>query len=296
MLFAPKELPSWNQIALRYAEYTGYFLIYGALGFQWLARRSCRDVADPEKPSPFARICHSALRRAASVGVAGSVVLATELVISGAKKATHGGSFLAVAGPKILIQLAFAFVALLAFGLAARGISRAWILAWIAGAGFVLRNTAAHKWSGPVNPLHEAGAALWLGTLLMILVVGLPLILRSGSGNAQTFDTLKRLIQRFSPIALTGACLMLVTGTIAAWTHIKTWVALWTTSYGLTLCGKLAVVLAVTALGAWNWRRVAPAIDTAQSTREIRRTSTMELLFGAIVLFITAILVLLPNS
>jgi copper transport protein len=106
---------------------------------------------------------------------------------------------------------------------------------------------------------------------------------------------LKRLIQRFSPVALTGASLMLVTGLIAALSHIKAWTQLWGTSYGVTLSLKVAIVLAVAALGAWNWRRVAPLIDSAQSAETIRRSSTLELLLGAVVLFITAILVLLPN-
>jgi putative copper export protein len=86
-----------------------------------------------------------------------------------------------------------------------------------------------------------------------------------------------------------------VTGVITSWTHLKSWAALWTTSYGLTLCLKLMVVLAVVALGAWNWRRIGPALEPESDSSKLRRLSTTELVFGAIVLLITAVLVLLPS-
>ena len=71
--------------------------------------------------------------------------------------------------------------------------------------------------------------------------------------------------------------------------------ALWSTSYGVTLCLKLLVVLAVVAVGAWNWRRIGPALETDSNSGQLRRLSFAELAFGGIVPLITAVLVLLPS-
>lgn len=296
LLFSSPDWPAWNQIALRYTEYIGYFLIYGALGFQWLVHRSRLSTSASFNNGLIGRVYETALYRAARMGLLGAIVLTTELVITGAQKiSVKKASFFAAAGPKILIQLAFALLALFAFVAAARGVSRAWSVGWVAGAGFVLRNFAAHKWTGPMNPLHEAGAALWLGTLLTIVVVGLPAALYSGLGHQQRSEMIAHLIRRFSLIALTGASLMVASGIIISWTHLNRWADLWTTSYGVTLCIKLGIVLVVVALGAWNWRRIAPSLETESSAARLRRTSTFELFFAGLVLLATAMLVLLPS-
>jgi putative copper export protein len=86
-----------------------------------------------------------------------------------------------------------------------------------------------------------------------------------------------------------------VTGIITSFTHLKFVAALWTTGYGVTLCLKLLVVLAVVAFGAWNWRRIGPVLETESVSGKLRRVSTAELAFGAVVLLITAVLVLLPS-
>src|SRR5947209_1699739 len=105
LLFSSSDWPAWNQIALRYMEYIGYFLIYGALGFHWLVHRSRPSISDSSKNSPVGRVYQNALYRAARMGILGAIVLATELVITGAQKVSVFKSELfAAAGPKILIQ------------------------------------------------------------------------------------------------------------------------------------------------------------------------------------------------
>ena len=296
LLFKSSDWPAWNEIALRYIEYLGYFLIYGVLGFQWLVHRCRSDISRSPTDGVLA-VYQTALYRASRMGIIGAIALATELVLTGAlrESASRKASFLAAAGPKILIQLGFAVLALLAFLAVARGVSRAWAIAWIAGGGFLIRNFANHKWTGPLNPLHEAGAALWLGTLLTIVVVGLPAVLRSDLDHLHRSRVIPHLIQRFAGIALTGASLMVVSGILTSWTHLHRWTALWTTSYGLTLCIKLCLVLVVVGLGALNWRRIGPSLQTAPNASTIRRTSTAELVFAGLVLAVTAVLVLLPS-
>ena len=278
---------------LRYMEYVGYFVIYGALGFRWLMSRTRGGTAVSAGESGF---YESAYRSAARMGMAGALVLAVELVLTASQKLTADRGFVAAAGPKNMIQLSFAALALIAFVMAFARVPGSWILASVAGVGFVFRNAASrNKWTAPVNPLHEAGGALWLGTLLMIVIVGLPAIQRADLSSGEERSLVARLIRRFSFIALSGAALMSLTGIITSWTHLKFWAALWTTSYGITLCLKLLVVFVVAALGAWNWRRIGPVLETSANSYSLRRLSAVELAFAAVVLFITAILVLLPS-
>ncbi len=71
--------------------------------------------------------------------------------------------------------------------------------------------------------------------------------------------------------------------------------ALWTTPYGYALIAKLAVVLIVIGLGAFNWRKQRPLLGSEQATGVLRRSATAELVAATLVLVITAILVSLPS-
>jgi putative copper export protein len=102
------------------------------------------------------------------------------------------------------------------------------------------------------------------------------------------------LVSRFSPLALGSAALLGVTGVITAWRHLKYWSALWTTPYGYALDVKLALVLCVLALGAWNWRRMTPRLGDESAAHTLRRSARAELSFAALVLLVTGVLVSLP--
>jgi len=79
--------------------------------------------------------------------------------------------------------------------------------------------------------------------------------------------------------------------------NVASWSAFTTTSYGRTLLIKLAVVLLLVIVGAFNWRRVRPTLatgGTAASAR-LRHSATLELALGVLVLAVTAVLVALPT-
>jgi putative copper export protein len=287
-----------SQVALRYLEFLGYFAIYGALGFGLLVLRSRSVVSGSAHQGAVDAAYQTAHLTAARIGLIGALVLIIELIAAAAQTTStaHPGALNVTfhPGPKILIQFAFALLAAIGFGVAGRA-SRAWVLAAIAGFGFVLRNSASRKWSGPVNPLHEAGAALWLGTLFVLVAAGLPTMLRAQLSREQRGKLIAGLFARFSPLAIAGATLMGLTGIITSWTHLKYVAALWTTAYGLTLLAKLVVVAIVLGLGAWNWHRIAPKLEAENVEGMLRRLSTTELSFAAVVLLLTAVLVLLPS-
>lgn len=93
--------------------------------------------------------------------------------------------------------------------------------------------------------LHLAGAGLWLGTLAVLLMFWPP-----------TKDTClsKSLLARFSPLALSSAAAVALSGLLLAWRHLEAVHELATTSYGRTLSLKTATVAVVVGLGFFNWR------------------------------------------
>src|SRR4029079_11881236 len=165
----------------------------------------------------------------------------------------------------------------------------------ITGVAYALRNITTGRWFSNVNPLHEVAASLWIGTLMVLLVAGLSTALRRTVPSDQRGQLVVEMVSRFSPLALSAAALLGTTGVITAWRHLKHWNALWTTPYGFTLDAKLCFVAIVVALGAWNWRRMAPQLGNEESAVAITRSATAELSFAAIVLAVTALLVSLPT-
>jgi putative copper export protein len=101
-------------------------------------------------------------------------------------------------------------------------------------------------------------------------------------------------VNAYSPWALAFAATVVVTGAASAWLHLDAPAALWSTAYGRTLLVKLALLAPVLALGAYNWRRVRPALHDAAGVARLRRSAAAELAIGALVLAVTAVLVATP--
>jgi putative copper export protein len=128
----------------------------------------------------------------------------------------------------------------------------------------------------------------------VLVVVGLPVILRCAIPSEQRGALVADMVANFSTLAIGAALLLVITGITTAWRHLKYVAALWTTPYGYTFDIKLAVVAIVVALGAWNWRRMGPRLGTEAAAHQIRRSAKFELCFAAVVLLITGVLVSLP--
>jgi putative copper export protein/methionine-rich copper-binding protein CopC len=137
--------------------------------------------------------------------------------------------------------------------------------------------------------LHVIGAGGWLGSLLVLLVVGIPVALRLGA--LERGPAVATLVNAFSPTALFFAGTVIATGVFAAWLHLGTVPALWESRYGQVLLLKLAVLSVVLGTGAYNWLRVKPALGDEVAAGRLRRSATLELVVGAVVLAVTAVLV-----
>jgi len=198
-------------------------------------------------------------------------------------------------GARQIFQIVCIALFFICFALAAQRMRTAWIIAGITGVVYALRNITTGRWFSMVNPLHEVAASLWIGTLAVMMLAGLSVAFRQAVPSDERGRLVAEMVNRFSPLALSAAILLGITGVTTAWRHLKHWNSLWTSSYGFALDVKLCVVAIVVALGAWNWRRMRPKLGDETSAHGIARSATAELSFAAIVLAITALLVSLPS-
>jgi putative copper export protein len=127
----------------------------------------------------------------------------------------------------------------------------------------------------------------------VVLAAGVPAAL--ALGPERRGPAVAALVNAFSPTALAFAGVTALTGLFAAWLHVGRPAALWETGYGQTLLVKLAVLSLVAGTGAYNWRRVRPALGDDTGTARVRRSAAAELAVGAVVLLVTAVLVATPT-
>ncbi len=124
---------------------------------------------------------------------------------------------------------------------------------------------------------HQLGAALWIGAMPFLLIS-----LR-GSGDP---GEAKRMLRRYSPLALVGAGMLLLSGAGMGWLYLgisadKSLSGLYGTAYGMMMMSKVYLVLLVMAMGAGNFflvRRIETA-PVALLTR-LRRFGEAEIGLG----------------
>jgi putative copper export protein len=287
------EALSLGQVGRELAGFLAFFAIFGALGFYFFVLRRTPGLG-PSASGPFGTVFAAAESRAARVGLMGSVLF---LILSASNLANNRDHLpfleaLTKGGARTATPLVCGVVLLLAFALSR--LPGAWVVGGLAGLVLALRNVVTGRWVAMVNPLHELGGALWIGSLFVLLVAGLPAILRSSVPADRRGPLVADLVARFSNLALGAAGLLGVTGVITAWRHLKYVAALWTTAYGYAFDAKMLCVLIVAGLGAWNWRRMRPRLRSEGAVEALQLSAARELVFAGVVLVITAMLVSLP--
>jgi copper transport protein len=144
-----------------------------------------------------------------------------------------------------------------------------------------------------LDALHLLAAGAWIGGIAAIAAAALPsLTPLHGDLRGPGAVLLPRL---FSPLALSGASVLLLSGAYEAYLRLGTFAALVQSSYGRTLLIKVALVAVTALLGALNWRRLAKRASDAAGVRVLQRSVRLELLAAAFVLLVTAVLVALPT-
>ena len=283
---------SYTEAFFQLVQFLGYFLAIGAIGFRFGIVRRVRGISDEAKQ--ILRADNAAL-----LGIVGVLLLFVSYL--GAPfigSLTEHKTFVEMLPKNIApfqLRMAMLLLALIGFAVVRASPGLGWTLAAIGILIAVLQPVYTSKLSGKVNAVHILAASTWLGTLLVLSIVGIRGVIRLGAPGITRAELVCDLVNAFSPLALTAATVVALTGLTTAWLHLKRLSALWTTSYGITLIIKLIFVLCVVVMGAWNWKRVRPSLGESGSEETICRSAAMELSFGALVLLATSVLVTLPS-
>jgi putative copper export protein len=273
-------------------QFVGVFLAIGAVGFRFGVARRVRGMS--EEAEAILRTDNAGLFGLIGVILIALSVLGGPYIDSITNHKTFAESLPKNLGP-FELKLAMLTLAFLGFALVRVSSSIGWTLAAIGILAVVLQPVYTGKLASKVNAIHILAASTWLGTLLVLTLVGIRGVIRSATGGAQRAQLVADVVNSFSPVALIAASIVSITGLTTAWLHLKRISSLWTTSYGIALDIKLLFVLIVVVLGAWNWRRVRPSLGSEGSEQTIRRSARMELTFAALVLIVTSVLVTLPS-
>jgi uncharacterized membrane protein len=103
--------------------------------------------------------------------------------------------------------------------------------------------------------LHLLAAALWVGGMIYILLIYLPLLkARPAHERARS---LLVILPQFSPLAIAGVVIMAISGPLNASFHLTSFDQFFTTAYGRTLVIKVILVCALLATSAYHvgWLR-----------------------------------------
>lgn len=299
------ESPAW--IAARWITFVAMLSVIGAAGFQYLVLRPVRPrLPAVDEVLDVAAVMGARLGRGAALFLAlsaGVRLLLQAETLGGVESGLMGILLFETSwGFAWWVGLAGAIIALVGFQLAALGRASGWPIAALAalpvalGASLSSHAAASNLATIAVtaDALHVLAVSGWLGTLLILAGVGIPVVL-AGDPRMGKFSAAAGLVSTFSPRALALAGIVVVTGAFGAFLHLPEVAALWQTAYGRALSVKLLLVLVVATFGAWNWRRMKPALDAGAEPSRIRRTATAELVAGALVLLATAVLVATPT-
>lgn len=298
-------------VAVRWLTFTALLVVLGALVFRLFVLSYLNRETHPHFP-----MLAETRRRTATVGAGAAAVLAlaTLLRLLAQSYAMHANDALSpshvwpmlsrtVWGWGWLLQAAAVMVAWLGFRRATRGSGSGWVVATVGGVALAFTPAlSGHAASAPRFPalailadgVHVIGAGGWLGSLLFVMAAGIPAT--AALPSERRGAAVAGLVNAFSPTALVFAGTAAATGVFSAWLHLGTVAALWETRYGITLLVKLAVLSLVAATGAYNWLRVRPALGDDIATGRLRRSATIELAIGLVVLAVTAILVATPTA
>jgi putative copper export protein len=283
---------SFRESLFQLIQFVGWFLAIGSVGFRFGVVRRARDMSDDAR-----RIL--TVDNAAVLGLTGAILLVISYLGSPLVESLASGKAFVQTLPRNLSAFEFKMVmlgiALIGFLLIRPSSMLGWALAGLGVVIAVLQPVYTGRGAGKVNAVHILAASTWLGTLLVLTIIGIRGVIRRGPPGTQRAELVCDLVNSFSPLALTAATFVALTGLTTAWMHLKRISSLWTTGYGMTLIVKLIFVSIVVSLGAWNWRRVRPSLGGEGTEERIRRSATMELTFGAVVLICTAVLVTLPS-
>lgn len=294
-------------VAARWITFVAMLSVIGAVAFRFLVVAPVR-VRNPMLDEVLGIASSNAARVARGAAVflllAAGVRLLLQLEALGGVDGEVARVLLAGTtwGWAWFLQVGAALVAMLGGHLAIRGRPAGWALAAGASVGLALSaSLSGHAAAADpavlavmADALHVLAVAGWLGALLVLVVAGIPAVALDGPQSGR-FSGIAAMVTAFSPRALALAGIVVATGAVGMLLHVGSLTALVNTGYGRMLLVKLGLFGLVLAAGAWNWKRVRPALDRGAPPSRLRRSAALELLLAAAVLLATAVLVALPT-
>jgi copper transport protein len=295
--------PMWMA---RWIGFTALFLVIGAVSFRYVILGRIPH-ADREADEVFYQI---AATGAATAGMAAAVILVVTslLKLYAETVAMHDVApgtilFSTSWGWAWLAEITACVIAVVAFAVAHRASSNrvGWALAAMCALTLAVTPALTGHAIGsddavfavPLDSLHVLAGSSWLGTLAMILLVGIGAAAKA-PGTMSIGSRVATLVNAFSSLALVCGGAVVATGVATALLHVSPISKLWTSTYGMTLIVKLALVSLLFSLGAWNWRRVKPNLGGDEGVVALRFSAKLELIASVLVLAVTAFLVALP--
>ena len=297
-------------LAARFVTYAGILTVVGAVAFRLLVLK---------RVGVGVSVSARASRRAARHGAIACALLIlaalVKLVVQTAEMRFPTDSWFVV-GRQMLLDTSwgtvwmaqFACVVLLAmsFSLARKDALPRWrTIAVLAIAVAVSPAFASHAMSArrfaeytvAADALHVLGASVWIGTLFAMTASVL-----AGDANEPGSDVppsemrsryILLLLRAYSPVAQVSVFLVLASGVFSALAHVSSFAELFGTPYGEALYRKVIFVCVVMFSGWRNWKRLTPRLEVDGAGR-ITRGMMAELAVSAVVIFLTAVLVVTP--
>lgn len=166
----------------------------------------------------------------------------------------------------VVLALAALTGGLVALRIQARSLARLAALLAVTGIGLALAasghasTTSPQLLSAPSVFIHAVCVTIWVGSLLPLTVT-----IRAGDRVA---------LERFSRLIPVPLALLIATGIVLTTVSFDRLDALWTTTYGLVLAAKLAIVLVLLALAAANRYALVPQLAMNESGRLVTVIAT----------------------
>jgi copper resistance protein D len=136
--------------------------------------------------------------------------------------------------------------------------------------------------------LHHLGAAAWIGAMPFLLIT---------LKRTEEIAVARRVVARFSRMAMAAAAVLLGAGIGLAWFYVASPSGLYGTSYGVLLMVKSCLLLLILMLGAANWY-VAREVERAplRLLMRLRRFAEVELALGLTAILAAAALTSQPPA
>jgi copper transport protein len=143
------------------------------------------------------------------------------------------------------------------------------------------------------DSLHVVAAGVWAGGLAF-----LALVLVEAGGDR--WPLARTAVPRFSTLAVASVAVLVVSGIVSGFLEVRSWSALWETTYGQLLLIKVAILVPLLALGAYNNRVSVPRLQAGApgpaGRRAFARAVGTELALLLVIVGVTTALVAEPPA